>query len=147
MAWFGTPTFKGFWTAIVLFIPFPVFADDTSIKDRVFLELNAVRSTEEACTFTFQVVNGHGSQITKAIYEAVLFDDKGQVDRLTLFDFGALPPGRPRVRQFAVQGVSCDGLGRLLINGAQTCDSDGLAPEACEADLELNTRTEIEVVG
>lgn len=113
----------------------------------VTIELNAVKSGDAACTLTFLVTNGHPTRIDKAVYETVLFDGAGQVDRLTLFDFGTLPAGRPRVRQFSVAGVTCDGLSRVLINGAHTCTAPGLAESACEAGLILKTRTDIEVIG
>ena len=67
----------------------------------------------------------------------MLFDTSGQVDRLTLFDFGTLPAGRPRVRQFTVSGITCEGLGQILINGAHTCDAASLDDNACEAGLIL----------
>ena len=122
-------------------------AQDEALGEAVLIELNAVKSGEAACTLTFLVLNGHPSQIDKAVYETVLFDTGGQVDRLTLFDFGALPSGRPRVRQFSVPGVTCDGLGQVLINGAHTCEAAELAETACAAGLVLDTRTEIEVIG
>ncbi len=122
-------------------------AQDNDLGEAVLIELNAVKATEAGCTLSFLVVNGHASQIDKAVYETVLFDGAGQVDRLTLFDFGTLPPGRPRVRQFTVQEIACDGLSRVLINGAHTCEAPDLADTACDAGLTLDTRTKIEVIG
>ncbi len=122
-------------------------AQETELDEAVLIELNAVKSNEGSCTLTFLALNGHQSPIDKVIYETVLFDASGQVDRLTLFDFGALPPGRPRVRQFTLQGLACDAVGKVLINGAHTCEAPDLAATACEADLILDTRTKIEVIG
>ena len=122
-------------------------AQDEDLGEAILIELNAMKSNESGCTLSFLVLNGHPGQIEKAVYETVLFDSAGQVDRLTLFDFGTLPAGRPRVRQFTVPGVACDGLGQVLINGAHTCEAPELAETACEAGLTLNTRTNIEVIG
>lgn len=122
-------------------------AQETELRETVRIELNAAKSTETGCTLTFLVTNGHASPIEKVVYETVLFDSAGQVDRLTLFDFGTLPPGRPRVRQFTVPGMACDGLSQVLINGAHTCEAPALADSACDANLILNTRTKIEVIG
>lgn len=113
----------------------------------VSIELNAIKPADDGCTLTFLALNGHASPIEKVVYETVLFDSSGQVDRLTLFDFGTLPAGRPRVRQFTVSGIACDGLGQILINGAHTCDAADLDDGACEAGLILDTRTAIEVIG
>lgn len=124
-----------------------VAADETAIGEAVSVELNAVKQGETGCTLTFLVINGHPGQIDKLVYETVLFDSDGAVDRLTLFDFATLPPARPRVRQFSVPGLSCDGLGKILINGASTCDAPDLGPAACDAGLITGTRTDIEVQG
>ena len=122
-------------------------AQDSKQGGAVSIELNAVKASDGGCTLTFLAMNGHAAQIDKAVYETVLFDTQGQVDRLTLFDFGTLPAGRPRVRQFTVPGIACDGLGQVLINGAHSCEGAGLTDAACEAGLTLTTRTEIEVIG
>lgn len=124
-----------------------VVAQDTDMGAAVQIELNAVTANEGSCTLTFLVTNGHVSPITKVVYETVLFDSAGQVERLTLFDFGTLPPGRPRVRQFSIPGLACEDLSQVLINGARTCEAPDLADSACEAGLILQTRTRIGVIG
>lgn len=114
---------------------------------KVSIELNALESVEGGCRISFFIQNGHDAEITQAVYEAVLFDSEGRVDRLTLFDFGALPAARPRVRQFVIPDLTCSGFGRLLINGVQSCTGDGLPEGACSTDLELSSRTDVEVLG
>ncbi|PIL19562.1 hypothetical protein P775_13645 [Puniceibacterium antarcticum] len=111
------------------------------------MELNAAQSEEQSCKLSFLVINGRGSDILKAVFETVLFDAQGQVDRLTLFDFGALPAGRPRVRQFVVSGTRCEYLGQILFNGVNTCEAEDMDATACESGLQLNSRTTIKVTG
>ncbi|MCM2563180.1 hypothetical protein M8756_13650 [Lutimaribacter sp. EGI FJ00015] len=123
------------------------FAQEEAQGAHVSIELNALEPLDDACRISFFVQNGHDVDITQAVYEAVLFDAEGRVDRLTLFDFGVLPANRPRVRQFVVPGLACAGLGRLLINGAETCAGSGLPEGACSRDLELRSRTDVEVIG
>ncbi len=111
------------------------------------VELNAAETTDANCTLTFLITNTLDTPLEKAVYETVLFDQNGTVDRLTLFDFGTLPVGRPRVRQFVVPQTTCENLGRILFNGAQTCAGEGVDAGICESDLGLTSRTEIEVLG
>lgn len=111
------------------------------------LELNTVSEEEGACRLTFLAENALGADLDALVLEAVLFTAEGSVDRLTLFDFGALPAGRPRVRQFDVGGLSCDALGQVLVNGTTECAGAGLAPGACIDALRLSTRTGVEVAG
>ncbi|HEV8033896.1 hypothetical protein [Yoonia sp.] len=124
----------------------PVLAQDAQ-GAHISIELNAVEPVEDACRISFLVQNGHSIDIEQAVYEAVLFDTQGRVDRLTLFDFGALPAARPRVRQFVVPGLACASLGSLLINGAETCAGDNLPAGACSTGLALDSRTDVEVLG
>lgn len=111
------------------------------------VELNATQAVEQGCQLSFLIRNSHDTDIDSAVFETVLLDKGGQVDRLTLFDFGQLPAGRPRVRQFVVPGTQCDGLGQILINGASRCEAGGAASSLCIDGLMLNSRTDVEVIG
>jgi hypothetical protein len=143
--------FKLCLTAIALIAALPALVlpamADKEIGAAVAIELNAAKTNGDACTLTFVVLNGHVAQIDQVVYETVLFDVSGQVDRLTLFDLGALPPRRQRVRQFSVPNITCEGLGAILLNGAETCTGVGLPGGACETGLILSTRTDIEIKG
>lgn len=125
----------------------PLAAQETDISGKISVELNAMQTTDAACTLTFLITNGLAQQIDRVVYETVLFDSDGQVDRLTLFDFGTLPPARPRVRQFAVPDMTCDQLGRVLFNGANTCEGTGLAAGICANAFTPSSRTQIEIIG
>ncbi|MFV0491688.1 MAG: hypothetical protein ACK5M4_07705 [Pseudorhodobacter sp.] len=116
-------------------------------KAALTIEVNAAQSVENGCNLSFLVENSLDSDIAGAVFETVIFNAEGQVARMTLFDFGALPAGRPRVRQFVLGGQGCDAIGRILFNGAQSCTGEGLTPAACEAALKLQSRTNIEVAG
>ena len=121
----------------------PALAEEPALG----LELNTVNEEEGACRLTFLAENALGADLDALVLEAVLFTAGGSVDRLTLFDFGALPAGRPRVRQFDVNGLSCDALGQVLVNGATECAGAGLAPGACIDALRISSRTGVEVAG
>ncbi|EAQ04698.1 hypothetical protein OB2597_05430 [Pseudooceanicola batsensis HTCC2597] len=111
------------------------------------IQLNALDPVDDACRISFLIRNGHDRDIAQAVFETVLFDTEGRVDRLTLFDFGDLPASRPRVRQFLVPGLDCARLGRVLINGAETCTGEGVEAAACSDGLQLDSRTEAEIIG
>lgn len=111
------------------------------------LELNTVQEVEGGCLLSFVAQNGYAADIESVVFETVLFNKAGGVDRLTLFDFGALPAGRPRVRQFVVPQLSCADLGRVLINGASTCEAGDLGAAACSEGLSLSSRIDVEILG
>ncbi|OIQ43835.1 MAG: hypothetical protein BM558_10190 [Roseobacter sp. MedPE-SW] len=112
----------------------------------VSIELSSAEEIGENCKLSFVVTNGHDKDIAQAVFETVLFDDAGQVSRLTLLDFQNLPAGRLRVRQFQFP-QACADISRVLINGAQTCSTAGLAEGACSQGLTVTSRTKIEVLG
>lgn len=137
--------------ALALFI-FSFFAAGAQAEEPVStagldIELNATSQTEAGCQLSFLLTNGHQADINTAVFEAVLFDTAGSVTLMTLFDMGKLPATRPRVRQFVLPGMACEGLGQLLFNGAQRCESEALAPDACTEGLTLHSRTAIKVSG
>lgn len=109
------------------------------------LELSAAEDIGGACRMSFLATNSHGTDITQAVFEVVLFNASGSVAQMTLLDFRELPTGRPRVRQFQFDGMGCADVPRILINGAATCD--GLAVGGCLENLLLNSRTGTELIG
>ena len=111
------------------------------------LELNAVQDAGEACRLTFLVNNETGLEIDKAVFETVIFDTTGGVVSLSLFNFRDLPAARPRVRQFEVPDVACDTVGKVLINGANSCVVDGAESEICNKALSLSSRLAVELLG
>ncbi|KMW57724.1 hypothetical protein AIOL_002691 [Candidatus Rhodobacter oscarellae] len=129
----------------MMLAPLAAKADDTQAQ--IELELNALDPGEGSCRLTFVVVNSHETPLDKLVYETVLFDASGRVERLTLFDFGAVPSGPPRVRQFDIPGLDCGNIGRVLINGPSACDGAGVDPMICTGPLKLGSRTDAELIG
>jgi hypothetical protein len=122
----------------------PVFGQEAA--PAVSLELSRADASGGACTLSFVAQNAHASDISSAVYETVLFDAEGRVAKLTLLDFQDLPSGRMRVRQFHFADLPCSGISRILINGASTCEGDGLPPAACGAPS-LASREKMELLG
>lgn len=111
------------------------------------LELNAAELVGESCRLTFVLSNGLEGEIDGLVAETVLFSSDGAVLLLTLFDFGTLPAGRPRVRQFQVPDTSCNRIGQVLINGIATCTIAGEASDACADALSVSSRLDIKMEG
>ncbi|MEP5153581.1 hypothetical protein [Planktotalea sp.] len=134
-----------------LVAPNTALAQDIDLTGKISVELNAADpvadSAPQACTLSFFITNGMEHTLDSLVVETVLFDAAGKVDRLTLFDFGALPTARPRVRQFAVPNLACDNIGRILINGVQNCAGGTADNASCGDALLPSSRTNIEVIG
>ncbi|QFU08750.1 hypothetical protein PARPLA_03276 [Rhodobacteraceae bacterium THAF1] len=144
--------FRWIGLAVALLSAMPASAQDapreTATGGGVSVELNAATAASSGgCTLSFLVTNGTDVDLESVVYETVLFDASGQVDRLTLFDFGALPQDRPRVRQFTMPDRACSDYGQILFNGAATCDGAEGARDVCGTGLHLTSRADIEVTG
>lgn len=122
-------------------------AEQNTISAQISIELNTVNQLESGCQLTFLTSSGYEGGVEKVVFETVLIDTSGAVSLLTLFDFGSLPAGRPRVRQFVIPKQQCSSLGSILINGVTTCSASGLADNACEAGLTVTSRTDVELIG
>jgi hypothetical protein len=84
--------------------------------------------------------NTLGFDLSALVFEVVVLNQQGQVDRLTLLDFQDLPQGRKRVRQFDLPDLDCATLATVLINAASTCTGEGLDPAACMKSLDVTSR-------
>ncbi|MEM6938547.1 MAG: hypothetical protein AAF943_14045 [Pseudomonadota bacterium] len=133
--------------AFALAASFPLTAMAEDAKPALGLELNSIETLDGSCRLTFVLQNSLAEDIDALVAETVLFSEAGQVVLLTLFDFGALPVGKPRVRQFQVPSRPCDGLGQVLVNGVDTCEIAGAADERCQSALSLSSRVRIDMAG
>lgn len=120
---------------------------EENVSPNLFLELNTVQHVDGACRLTFLAQNDTGAEIDQAVFETVIFDSSGGVLSLSLFDFRELPAGRARVRQFDLPGMACESVGRVLINGANTCLVGGADSGICQDALSLESRLNVELLG
>lgn len=139
---------------LALCLPLPLLAQEAAQDQAqapgpaLAVELNGAETVEGACRLTFLVESDLGADLSQLALETVILTTDGIVERLTLFDFRDLPAGRPRVRQFDLGGIACDGIGSVLINGTAACAGDGVDPAACAAALALTSRVDgMEILG
>lgn len=129
-------------------VPFGVSAQTADAPSpSLALELNTLADAGQSCRLTFVVTNLTGTDIDEAVFETVVFGTDGSVATLSLFDFRALPSDRPRVRQFDLPGMTCDSVGRTLINGASSCVVNGAQNDICQSALSLSSRVNVELLG
>ena len=111
------------------------------------VELNDVAPAEGACRLTFLARNDTDADLDELSLETVILTPEGRVERLTLFDLGALPSGRPRVRQFDLAQTDCGQVGRVLVNGVAGCSGGGMEPATCLDALRLSSRSDVGIEG
>ncbi|MBQ2259820.1 MAG: hypothetical protein II336_00455 [Loktanella sp.] len=112
----------------------------------IALDLNRLDQVDNACRLTF-VTDNNLTDLSALALETVLFDQDGRVAALTLFDFGALPAGARRVRQFDVAGQDCAAIAQVLVNGVASCTGDAVDTPICAQALRVTGSVEnIEVL-
>ena len=128
------PTF-----ALALALPLaPVAAQEAT--PGLSLELNALQPADGACRVTFLVTNCLAAPIDTATVEVAFFGTGGGIDRLVSLDFKALATGKTKVVQFALAGLDCGAVSRVLVNDVTACTGAGLDAAACLAALATSSR-------
>lgn len=114
-------------------------ADDKTIA----IELNKTTDTDAGCRLTFVVKNDTASLLEKTSYEIAAFDGSKTVMKLLKFEFGRLPVGKTKVVEFALAGVACTNISRILVNTSPECVADGAASTVCLDALRTSSLTQI----
>ncbi|WP_425085257.1 hypothetical protein [Ruegeria profundi] len=134
---------------LVLLVLLPILGAGLAFAEGtggISVELSSAEERDQNCLLSFLVENTYDADIESAVYETVLFGAEGGVALLTLLDFEDLPAGRPRVRQFQFDGMTCNHITRILINGAQECSHQGGMENACMSNLKVKSRLETEMI-
>lgn len=109
----------------------------------IAIELNKATNTDAGCRLTFVVKNDTQSLLEKTSYEIAAFDAAKTVTKLLVFEFGRLPAGKTKVVEFALAGVGCTDISRILVNTAPQCMADGSASTLCLDALKTSSLTPI----
>lgn len=109
----------------------------------IAIELNKTTSADTGCRLTFVVKNDTPSLLEKTSYEIAAFDASKTVMKLLVFEFGRLPAGKTKVVEFALAGVGCADISRILVNTAPECIADGAASTLCLDALRTTSLTQI----
>ena len=120
-------------------------ADNAATHDGAALkiELNAAGQQKNACRLSFVVTNGMQRSIANLVLELVVFDRDRKVLRLLAASFGSMPTSKTRLMQYDVPDLTCDGIGRILLNAVTTCEGEKLTPEHCTSVAQTSSRAEI----
>lgn len=124
----------------------PALADTDPARPMV-LELNgAAASADGGCQLTLVASNALDLGLARAAWQVAIFDREGAVQGLPILDFGALLAGKTKVAQFALPGIGCARIGRIVVNDVAECRAEDGSDQraACLSGLEARNRSEIE---
>ena len=109
----------------------------------IAIELNKAANTDAGCRLTFVVKNDTEQLIEKVSYEIAAFDSAKTVIKLLVFEFGRFPVGKTKVVEFALAGVGCADISRILVNNSPECVADGAASTICLDALRTTSLAQI----
>lgn len=112
----------------------------------ISVQLNDAAPAGESCRLTFVIRNGLPDAVAALGLDLVLFDTSEGVSGYAAVDFGELPPGKTRVRQYDVARGDCTDIARVLINDVRACEIAGNADADCLSVLGISSRSGIELI-
>ncbi len=112
-------------------------ADDASVT----VELNKLElQPTKACRAYLVVDNASDATYQTLKLDLFVFRTDGVIDRRMLIDLAPVRPVKKAVKLFDLDGLACDGIGSLLVNGVTEC-RDAAGPVVdCLARLRLTSR-------
>jgi hypothetical protein len=125
-------------TVLALAVATPVAAAETG---KIAVEFNDLQPAESGCRAVFVLNNGLDKPLDKLALRVVAFDTAEHATLFLTLDVGALPVGKTRVLRFDLgAGVTCDSIGKLVLDDVTSCEGAGLDPAACLAAVSLSSK-------
>ncbi|WP_269584134.1 hypothetical protein [Roseibium sp. Sym1] len=114
--------------------------------ETITVQLNETATIGEACRLTFVIRNDLPDAVVALGLDLVMFDKSEGVSGYAAVDFGELPPGKTRVRQYDVAKGGCAGISRILLNDVRACEIERGAGRDCLPLLDISSRSEIDLI-
>ena len=126
-------------TLALLHMRFAAGAPDGSIQ----VELNKLEPSNGDCRAYLVLENKSPSAFEALKIDVVIFGTDGVVERRLAVQTAPLPPGKTSLKVFDVGDLSCERIGRLLLNDVLDC-ADGAGTRGdCLALLSTSARTAV----
>jgi len=103
-------------------------------QDGLRVELNKLEPLESACRAYLLFENRLDTQFNSLKLDLVMFNPDGVINKRLAVEGGPLPAGKTSVKLFDIQGVTCESVDRVLLNGVLAC-SDGQGEKSGCLDL------------
>ncbi len=129
--------FRGaLWTIAITLLTSAAQAADTNVS----IELNKLEPNGDACRAYLVLENGTARSFEALKLDLVMFDTDGIVAKRLAVQTAPLSAGKTSLKVFDMTGLSCERVGRLLLNNVMDCaDTDG-ARDDCLALLSASQR-------
>jgi len=117
------------------------WAPVSSGQEGVRIELNKLEPLESACRAYLLFENRTAAEFQSLKLDLVMFNPEGIINRRLAVEGGPLPANKTSVKLFDIEGVSCDAVSRVLLNGVLSCSDGGGEREDCLQIIETASRS------
>ncbi|MEM7667830.1 MAG: hypothetical protein AAF317_01605 [Pseudomonadota bacterium] len=115
-------------------------------EEKIKVELNKLEPQGGACQAYILIQNKTSSTYSNLSLDLVMFDSNGIISRRLAVEMAPLRAGKTSVKVFGIDGTSCDGISRILVNDVLSCTSDGAVQETCLDRIETASRGSVELI-
>lgn len=109
-------------------------------QQNITIELNKLESVEGACRAYMIFENNSGESYDSLKLDLVMFDSNGLINKRIAVEGAPLPNGKTSVKLFDIKDVSCEQLGRILLNDVLSCSGPTGEHSDCVARIETTSR-------
>lgn len=109
------------------------------------IELNKTQDSGEGCLASFVVENKLGHTLDRFSLDLFIFDKEGIIARQVLLDMAPLRKSKTTVANFSLVQISCDNIGKVLVNDIPSCRGEDGSLLDCLTDLKVSSRNRIEL--
>ncbi len=128
--------------ALLMFVMPAAHASDGAVT----VELNRLEPNGEACRAYLVLQNGTESDFATLRLDLVMFDTDGVVANRLALETAPLPAGKTSLKVFDIDGLACERLGRVLLNGVMACADESGPRNDCLALVEPSARGPVEFI-
>jgi hypothetical protein len=107
------------------------------------VELNKLEPQDTACRVYFVMQNGAGSPFEALKLDLVVFDTEGVIARRVAVEGAPLAVDKTVVKLFDLRDLTCESIGRILLNDVLACRDAGGDREDCTALIKPSSRANV----
>ena len=114
--------------------------------DQLHVELNRLEERGDGCRVHLVLENKSPRAYTSYQLDLVIFSSDGVISRRLALETAPLRANKTMVKEFELVGLSCKGVGRILLNDIPACASDAGELSDCVTTTRVSSRASVAFV-
>jgi len=134
------------WLRLSMLLGLAVGGQAVAQEDLVRVELNKLEPHQGACRAYLVLENETASAFEQLKLDLVMFDQEGIVAKRVAVETAPLPAGKTSLKVFDMEGLACEAVGRVLLNGVMACADASGPREDCLGRIATASRGRVELI-